>query len=274
MYRTWPAVSSTRRSGSDATPCRGSRMRAYAAVSDCSVTSPDPSASDGTLGHVADAHVLGVLAPSAECRPAAAANGGAVARRPERRAQIHGLGGRVLVVRRPVRPAASRPRSFRWSRIVAGRVPGLERRGVDERLERRAWLAARLHGAVEAALREVASADHRAHVARAWIHRDQRGLQRGRIARRACGLRASASRFSSRAFSDCATDASAASCSVHVDRRVDAETALVDLLPAEALDELLPHLFLEVLTARVARRGGCRAARRARCARAASPGDR
>ena len=36
------------------------------------------------------------------------------------------------------------------------------------------------------------------------------------------------------------------SLQVAVDRRVDAEAALVDTLPAETLDELAPHLFLEV----------------------------
>ena len=36
------------------------------------------------------------------------------------------------------------------------------------------------------------------------------------------------------------------SLQVAVDRRVDAETALVDTLPAKTLDELAPNLFLEI----------------------------
>ena len=48
---------------------------------------------------------------------------------------------------------------------VAGVIARFERRGVDERLERRAGLPLRLHRAVEVAVVEVAAADHRAHVA-------------------------------------------------------------------------------------------------------------
>ena len=58
------------------------------------------------------------------------------------------------------------------------RVAGLERRRVDERLERRTRLTARLDRAIEVALVEVAAADHRAHVPGRRIDRDERRLQR------------------------------------------------------------------------------------------------
>ena len=83
-------------------------------------------------------------------------------RRPVRRLIDAAVG--VLVLRRPVALQ-------RRNRIVEvidhrrRRVAGLERGGVHERLERGAGLPARLNGAIEVAVVEVAAADHRAHVA-------------------------------------------------------------------------------------------------------------
>ena len=58
------------------------------------------------------------------------------------------------------------------------RAAGAERRGVDERLEGRAWLAARLRDAVERTVLEVAPADEGADFAGLRIERDERALQR------------------------------------------------------------------------------------------------
>src|SRR5712692_383172 len=57
------------------------------------------------------------------------------------------------------------------------RVSRFERGGVYERFERRARLAPSLHGTVEAAIGEGATADHRAHFAARWINRHERRLQ-------------------------------------------------------------------------------------------------
>src|ERR1700688_944127 len=77
-----------------------------------------------------------------------------------------------------------RPRALRcvYRRIEMvddgrGRVPDLERGGVDERFERRAGLPPRLYGAVEAAIGEVAAANHRTHFTARWIDRHERRLQ-------------------------------------------------------------------------------------------------
>src|SRR5206468_10161988 len=56
-------------------------------------------------------------------------------------------------------------------------VPGLERRGIDERLERGTWLTACLRRAIEAAGGEVAAANHGADMAGVRIERNQRRLQ-------------------------------------------------------------------------------------------------
>ena len=55
-----------------------------------------------------------------------------------------------------------------------GRVAVVERRRVDERLERRARLAQRLRRAIELALVEREAADHREHAAGERVHRDDR----------------------------------------------------------------------------------------------------
>jgi hypothetical protein len=57
------------------------------------------------------------------------------------------------------------------------RIANLQRRSVDERLERRSRLPFGLCRTVEAALVEIAAPDHRAHVAVGWIHRNERTLQ-------------------------------------------------------------------------------------------------
>ncbi len=56
-----------------------------------------------------------------------------------------------------------------------------ERRGEEERLERRAGLPPAAARAVELRLREVAAADERQHVAGARIDRDERRLQIGLV---------------------------------------------------------------------------------------------
>ena len=146
-------------------------------VIDSSVTSPDPSASDGTLGteptpiRCAYSTVTG-MPTSSSIRTAA----------------------RLLDVRSAVRiviDGLSRCSSSgthapceRHDRLIelvderGRRETALERGRIDERLERRARLALGLRGAIEGALREVAAADHRAHVAGVRVHGHERRLQR------------------------------------------------------------------------------------------------
>src|SRR6478736_2021315 len=50
------------------------------------------------------------------------------------------------------------------------RVAVVERGRVDDRLEGRAWLAARLHGAIELASSEAETADKREHAPGVWVH--------------------------------------------------------------------------------------------------------
>src|SRR5207249_673922 len=55
-------------------------------------------------------------------------------------------------------------------------VAVIDRRGIDERLEARPRLAARLDGPIELAAPEVVSADHRLHLAGVRIDGDDRAL--------------------------------------------------------------------------------------------------
>ena len=57
-----------------------------------------------------------------------------------------------------------------------GRVAVVERRGIDERLERGTGLTKSLYGAVELASRVVVAADHGAHVAGVGVERQKRAL--------------------------------------------------------------------------------------------------
>ncbi len=60
--------------------------------------------------------------------------------------------------------------------IDVGREAAIDRRRVDDRLERRAELTLRLHRAIELAALEAASADHREDLAGAVVERDHRAF--------------------------------------------------------------------------------------------------
>ena len=77
--------------------------------------------------------------------------------------------------RRRCAAASRRPRAAPPRSRSSGRRPVLERGQIDEQLERRAGLALGLGRAVELALRVVAAAEHRAHLA-VRRHRHQRRL--------------------------------------------------------------------------------------------------
>ena len=82
-----------------------------------------------------------------------------------------------VVVRPPDRLAEARIDLERRVHHHRGRrVAVVERRGIDERLERRARLAERLGGAVELAFGEGEAADHGQHAAGMRVHRDERAL--------------------------------------------------------------------------------------------------
>ena len=138
---------------------------AYAAVIDCSVTSPEPSASDGTLGTSPTPMRLRVLHGLRNADLLQQPHRGAVARRAQRRAQASSTSASECSSSGVHAPCSVVDRIVEVDRSRRRREAGFERGGVDERLERRARLALRLDGAVEMALVEVAAADHRAHVA-------------------------------------------------------------------------------------------------------------
>src|SRR5688500_10260589 len=123
--------------------------------------------------------------------------------------------------------------------------PALERGGIDERLERRSGLTPRLRGAIEAARTEVAAADHGAHLTGMRVHRHQRRLQR--IAHWDRSIATPSACLTLFDLLEPARDL-ALRCLLHVEveRRVDPEAALIHALPAELLDKLLTHFFLEV----------------------------
>src|SRR5262249_37058305 len=121
----------------------------------------------------------------------------------------------------------------------------------------------RLDGAIEAARFEVTAADHRAHVAGRRLERDERGLQRIRwfFVNRLPGGDPSSGGAPRQPGSAPALDRSdlvrgrrlRGPLHRHADSRDDAKAARIPTLPAEAVDELTPHLLLEVLSVRLAR---------------------
>ena len=130
-------------------------------------------------------------------------------------------------------------------------MPCCERRGVDERLERRAGLTPAARGAVERRDAEVAAADHRQDVAGVGIERDERRLQvrnaetrRGRSPRPAPPM----------------------SCSAGSDGRV--HLPVRRMVAAELVAELLAQILLRVPVARVEQLPDT-AGSRSRCCRAA-----
>ena len=160
----------------------------YAAVSSSSVTSPVPSASDGTIGSCDSMpEPLRVIDGGADADLLKQLCGGAVARHFERAAK------RVLSL---LVPAAGKPRLVpgRDRRVEIAqqrsrRIAALERRRVDDRLERRTGLTTGLGGAIEAARVEIAAADERAHVTSCGIHGDEAALQISRSRPRLHDLR-------------------------------------------------------------------------------------
>ena len=91
----------------------------------------------------------------------------------DRHAALEGL---VEVLRQPRFAAYLHVGEGGIDHHVRGRDPALDRRGIDERLERRARLAQRLGGAIELGVREVAASDHRQHLPGRRIQDDHRPL--------------------------------------------------------------------------------------------------
>ena len=82
-----------------------------------------------------------------------------------------GRGSSLIVLRAPFRHTRSLTDAERAVDDDARRRVAIVERGrVDDRLERRAWLAARLHGAVELAFGEAETTDKREHAAGVRIH--------------------------------------------------------------------------------------------------------
>src|SRR5207249_1678884 len=180
-------------------------------------------------------------------------HGGAIARGPEPGAQRHGAGRRVFIFGRPG-ALARRDGIVQVGDERGRREAGFERRGVDKRFERRTWLTFGLHRPVESTVVEIAAADHRAYVAGCGIHRDQSGLQRTLIAGLSI-LGGGPQRLASGVdrFERLVDGCLGGDLLLHVDRREDAQTALVYALPAEPIDQLATHLFLEILAVRFLR---------------------
>ena len=146
-------------SGSASAPFRSLANVENAEVIDSSVTSPDPSASDGTLGteptpiNCAYCTVTG-MPTSSSIRTAA---------------RLLDVRSAVRIVIDGLSRCSSSGTHAPWSVMIGSielvdergrREAALERGGVDKRLERRARLALGLRGAIEGALLEVAAADH------------------------------------------------------------------------------------------------------------------
>ena len=125
----------------------------------------------------------------------------------------------------------------------AGRVAALERRGIDDRLERGSGLAPGLRRAVEGALLIVPAADEREDVPVGGIDGHEAALQVLRSGPRLGNL------GDARAYG-----LLGGSLEHRVIGRVHAQTAAKHALRSEHRDELAPDLFLEVLAAGVARR--------------------
>src|SRR4249920_4165370 len=90
-----------------------------------------------------------------------------------------GRGARLIVLRAPLRHASSLTDAERAVDDDARRrIAVVERGRVDDRLEGRAWLAARLHGAIELAFGEAETADEREHAAGVRIHGHDRSADR------------------------------------------------------------------------------------------------
>ncbi len=146
-----------------------------------------------------------------------------------------------------------------------GRIPGLEGGRIDERLECGTGLPLRLRGAVEPALVEVASADHDPHVPGGRIHGDERTLKVvGRILlggflagcagsrrKRAASLGVLEPGPLLDVLQPLLDERFGGSLQIAVDRRVDAEAALIDPLEPEPLHQLAADLLLEVETERL-----------------------
>ena len=204
------------------------------------------------IGHRAHPHRLGVGHRLGDPDVLEQAHGGPVARGAKRCAQGHRCVRGVLVLRHPLTLQRHDGfiESFDHGRRCVARFHG---RRKDKRLEGRAGLPLGLHRAVETALLEVTSPDHRADVTGRRIHGDEGSLER-RLRRglgrsplhtlHALRLVAGAALLD---FFEAFRDLEFGGLlHVQVDRRVDLQPATVHALPAEALDECLAHLLLEV----------------------------
>src|SRR5262249_4924849 len=102
-------------------------------------------------------------------------------------AQCRGAGRRtgLIVLRAPFRHARSLTDAERTVDDDARRrIAVVERGRVDDWLERRAGLAARLNGGIELALGEAEAADQREHAASVRIHRDDGATNRRNLLER------------------------------------------------------------------------------------------
>ena len=141
-----------------------------------SVVSPAPSDIDEHGQQiVVDAEALGIVGDDRHAEVLGQAHRHLVARLLDAEAQRR-RAGRVLllvVLRLPdVLAGALLDLDRRVEDDRRRLVAVVERRRVDERLERRAGLALGLHGAVELAHGEREAADHGEHAARVGVHRD------------------------------------------------------------------------------------------------------
>ena len=116
-----------------------------------------------------------------------------------------------------------------------GRIAAFERCRIDERLERGPCLAARLRGAIEAARKEIATADDGMYIPCLRIHRNETPLQVlcGRM-----GLRDFRNTGLDRLLRLLLDD--------RIVGRVNAEAASQHLIRAKQAEELTPQFLLEV----------------------------
>ena len=204
-----------------------------------------PKRQRGHARHTAHSHAPRLIHGFGDADLLEHADRGPVARCAERRAYRHRRRERMFVLGNP-RALQRVDRLVEMRDQRRRRVAVLERRRIDERLERGSRLAQRLCRAVEAARLEVAASNHRAHLAGCRVHRDERRLEPLAVGRWAASA---AARFDLR--DRCFDDGFGGALHLWIDRRIHAQAGLREPLPAELLDELLPDFFLEVLAERL-----------------------
>ena len=252
-YSTSPELVVTRRIKVGSTSVPSFAKAPYADTSESIVTSPDPSASDGTCGM-----------PGMPNRSAYSAVAGmptsSIIRTAARLLDTRSA-SRIVNVSSSTWPSCGYPctrgRQHRIAQVPKNRGRSktmLQRRGVQERLERRSRLPSCLGDPIEAALVELTASDERPHFSCVGIEGDERRLQRT-VGRPLLRARALASFNRSHSLSDFGLGRL---LHVEIERGLHFETFGGHALPTKQVDELLADFLLEVPGRRLLHGAACR----------------